>query len=48
MEERKFIPRGSLAASPGAVGGKNLANASRGFSRTRSIIATRCTQEIVQ
>ena len=47
-EERAFTPRGIFAGSPGTAGGKNLLSATRGSSRTMSIIATRCTHETVQ
>lgn len=47
-EERIFTPNGTLAGAPGAAGGKNFISAWRGSSRTKSIMATRCTQETVQ
>ena len=39
---------GNCAGPPGVAGGKKRVNASRGWLRIRSSIATRCTQETVQ
>src|SRR6202041_518209 len=43
-----WIPAGNCAGPPGVAGGKKRVNASRGWLRIRSSMATRCTQETVQ